>query len=124
MPNLSELNSRITSGTTGANMDDAKGVRNVIAERMKMLRIFFFFDQFSGLAMSFGPSQYTSFGSCTASTSSVVSVVGDAFSTSSSIFTMSRLRLGLDFMLDAMGRGARSRLVVRLLVVLNGYQSP
>jgi hypothetical protein len=65
-----EWNSRITSGTPGANIELASGVRNVIAEINMIMPHFFQCVQFNGFSKSFGPSKSTMFGSTTGSSTS------------------------------------------------------
>jgi hypothetical protein len=56
---LADPNSRITSGTLGANMELARGVRNVMADINSTIPHFFVNGQFSGSSASFGPSKQT-----------------------------------------------------------------
>lgn len=48
-----------TSGTPGANIDEASGVTKVMAEQRPIFSHFFRADQFCGLAGSSGPSHQT-----------------------------------------------------------------
>jgi hypothetical protein len=56
---FADPNSRITSGTLGANMELASGVRNVMADISSTIPHFFVNDQFSGSRGSSGPSKQT-----------------------------------------------------------------